>query len=114
LTVHVTNVLPMMECRLTILDGLGQPVTTLDSEVSAPADDRGGGLARRIECFLPSLPLVPGRYRIDVLLKGRRQIQDGLQAARFFDVAPGVIDGRPVPTESDGSVVLAHRWRLPP
>jgi hypothetical protein len=55
-----------------------------------------------------------GRYRVDVLLKGRNQIQDGLQAALFFDVHPGVVGGRPMPlTGSDGDVALTHVWRLP-
>jgi lipopolysaccharide transport system ATP-binding protein len=60
------------------------------------------------------LPLLPGRYRIDVLLKARNQIQDGLVAAAFFDVEPGVLGDRPMPTAgSDGDVVLDHTWRLP-
>jgi hypothetical protein len=49
------------------------------------------------------------------MLKGRRQIQDALQAAAFFDVEPGVLGDRPLPVAgSDGDVVLPHRWRLPP
>ena len=112
--VHVTDVLPMMDCRLTIVNGLGHPVTTLDSEVVAVSDVRERELGPWIECEIASLPLVPGRYRIDVLLKAMRQIQDGLQAAAFFDVEPGVIGQRPVsPTGADGDVVLVHAWRLP-
>jgi lipopolysaccharide transport system ATP-binding protein len=114
IAVDVTEVVPMMECRLTVVNSLGQPVATLDSEVSAPVDVRDGELGPRIECEVETLPLVPGRYRIDVLLKGRRQIQDGLQAAAFFDVEPGVLAERPMPaTGSDGDVVLVHSWRLP-
>jgi lipopolysaccharide transport system ATP-binding protein len=114
IVVAITEVLPMMQCRLTIVNSLGQPITTLDSEVSAPSDVRNGDLGARIECDLPQLPLLPGRYRIDVLLKGKGQIQDGLQAAAFFDVEPGVIDGRPMPAAgADGDLVLAHAWRLP-
>ena len=114
IVVHVTKVLPLMECRLTILNSLGQPVTTLDSEVSAPFDIRGEEIGPRIECDIGAVPLVPGRYRIDVLLKGRNLIQDGLQAAAFFDVEPGVMEGRPTPDMgSDGDVVLPHTWRLP-
>jgi lipopolysaccharide transport system ATP-binding protein len=114
IAVEATEVVPMMECRLTIVNSLGQPVVTLDSEVSASVDVRDGGLGPRIECQVEALPLVPGRYRIDVLLKGRRQIQDGLQAAGFFDVEPGMIGDRPMPAAgSDGDVVLAHAWRLP-
>jgi lipopolysaccharide transport system ATP-binding protein len=112
--VEVTEALPMTECRLTILNSLGHPVATLDSEVSAPADVRDPGLGPRIECELQGLPLLPGRYRIDVVLKGKRQIQDGLQAAAFFDVEPGVLGDRPTPIAgAAGDVVLSHRWRLP-
>jgi lipopolysaccharide transport system ATP-binding protein len=112
-TVEVTEVIPRIECQLTILDNLGQPVTTLSSETVSPADTRDAELGPRIECDVETLPLLPGRYRIDVLLKGSGQIQDGLQAAAFFDVEPGVVDGRPTPASSDGHVVLPHRWRLP-
>jgi lipopolysaccharide transport system ATP-binding protein len=114
IVVHVTEVLPDMECRLTIVNSLGQPVATLDSEVSAPTDRRDGDLGHRIECEIPALPLLPGRYRIDVLLKARSRIQDGLQAAAFFDVEPGMLGDRPIPSgDADGDVSLRHAWRLP-
>jgi lipopolysaccharide transport system ATP-binding protein len=114
ITVHVTDVLPGMQCKLTIVNGLGQPIATLDSEVPSPGDLRDPDVGPRIECDLAAVPLLPGRYRIDVLLKARNQIQDGLVAAAFFDVEPGVLAGRPMPaTGSDGDVVLEHTWRLP-
>ena len=114
ITVHVTKVLPQMHCRLTIVNGLGQPVMTLDSELPSSADVRDAGLGPRIECEIRDLPLLPGRYRIDVLLKGRNQIQDGLHAAATFDVEPGVLAGRPMPAAgSDGDVSVAHTWHLP-
>ena len=50
----------MMECRLTIVNSLGQPVATLDSEVSAPGDVRDRELGPRIECEVAALPLLPG------------------------------------------------------
>jgi lipopolysaccharide transport system ATP-binding protein len=114
IVVEVTEARPAMECELTILNSLGHPVTTLDSELSAEADVRDADLGSRIECEIDALPLIPGRYRIDVLLRAGQEIQDGLQAAAFFDVEPGVIDGRPMPaTGSDGDVILIHKWRLP-
>jgi lipopolysaccharide transport system ATP-binding protein len=114
IAVHVTEIVPKMECRLTICNNLGQPIMTLDSEVSAMSDVRDGELGPRIECELATLPLLPGRYRIDVLLKANRKIQDGLQAAAFFDVEPGVIGDRPMPASgADGDVVVPHSWRLP-
>jgi lipopolysaccharide transport system ATP-binding protein len=114
IVVGLTEVVPDLQCRLTILNGLGQPVTTFDSEISAVADTRSDSGGPRIECEIAAMPLLPGRYRIDVLVRGRSQIQDGLQAAAFFEVEPGVIDGRPTPAMgSDGNVVLHHTWRLP-
>ena len=114
ITVHVTEILPGMQCQLTIVNSLGQPITTLDTEMSSPRDLRDPRFGPRIDCDLASLPLLPGRYRIDVLLKARNQIQDGLVAAAFFDVEPGVLGDRPMPAAgSDGDVVLDHTWRLP-
>ncbi len=114
IVVEVTEALPMLECELTIVNSLGNPVSTLDSELSSATDVRDREMGTTIECEIDSLPLVPGRYRIDVLLRGRQEIQDGLQAAAFFDVEPGVIDGRPMPaTATDGDVILPHTWRLP-
>lgn len=114
IVIEVTEVLPMMECSLTILNSLGHPITTLDSELSSTADIRDSESGPRIECRVDSLPLIPGRYRIDILLRGRQEIQDGLQAAAYFDVEPGVIDGRPMPSVgADGDVVLPHTWQLP-
>ncbi|MGN6274820.1 MAG: ABC transporter ATP-binding protein [Solirubrobacterales bacterium] len=115
IAIELTEQLASMECRVTIVDGLGQPVTGFDSEISAATDVRDPELGARIECAVESLPLLPGRYRIDLLLKAGRHIQDGLQAAGYFEVQPGVIDGRPTPAAgSDGDIVLPHVWRLPP
>ncbi|MBS1878051.1 MAG: ABC transporter ATP-binding protein [Actinobacteria bacterium] len=115
IVVEFTEQLPMMECELTILNSLGHPITTLDSSLSSPADRRQPELSNQIECMLGGLPLVPGRYRIDVVLRARQEVQDGLQAAAYFDVEPGLVDGRPMPeTGGDGDVVLPHLWRLPP
>jgi lipopolysaccharide transport system ATP-binding protein len=113
IVVEVTEPLPTMECQLVIVNSLGQPVCTLDSEMSSPVDARDPALGTRIECKIDSLPLLPGRYRIDVLVKAKRHIQDGLQAAAFFDVEPGMIGNRPLPAEAAGDVALAHSWRLP-
>ena len=114
ITVHVTDVLAEMHCRLTIVNSLGQPITTFDTELSSIRDVRDPELGPRIKCEVGALPLLPGRYRIDVVLKARNQIQDGLMVAGFFDVEPGVLGERPMPVSgSDGDVVVDHLWRLP-
>ena len=71
IVVEVTEQLPTMECQLTIANSLGQPICTLDSEMSAPVDVRDPALGPRIECEIPALPLMPGRYRIDVHRQGQ-------------------------------------------
>ncbi|HEV2790570.1 MAG TPA: ABC transporter ATP-binding protein [Solirubrobacterales bacterium] len=115
LVVEVTELLPGLECRVTIANSFGQPISVLDSEISAPADARDPELGPRIECEIPIVPLLPGRYRLDVGLKANSVIQDGLQAAAFFDVEPGVMEGRQMAGEgSEGSVAFPHCWRLPP
>ena len=115
IAIDFTEMLPMMDVQLTIVNSLGHPVTTLDSELSSSTDVRDSALGPRIECEVDSLPLIPGRYRIDIVLRGRQEVQDNLQAAAYFDVEPGVLDGRPMPPMgADGDVVLAHSWRLPP
>lgn len=115
ITVHLTDVIPLTECRLTILNSLGHPVTMFDSAMSSsPLDSRTPELGAEIECDLQSVLLFPGRYRIDVTVRGRNRTQDSLQAAAFFDVEAGVVDGRPTPAMGeDGDVVLHHAWRLP-
>jgi lipopolysaccharide transport system ATP-binding protein len=114
IVVEITEVLPEMHCRLIILNSLGQPVASLNSEVPSPRDVRDSELGRRIECELESLPLLPGRYRIDVRIESREQTQDNLHAAAYFDMEPGVIADRPMSVQgSDGDVMLDHVWRLP-
>ena len=114
ITVEVTEALPRMDCRLTISNSLGQPVTRMDSRVPAPGDVRDPALGTTIECEIGSLPLLPGRYRIDVGLRARETFQDGLHGAAYFDVEPGLVGGRPMPQEgAKGLVSLEHSWRLP-
>lgn len=114
ITVEVTEALPGMDCRLLVMNSLGQAVTRFDSEVSAPNDVREPGAGTTIECEVDLLPLMPGRYRIDARVNQGSEVQDGLDGAAYFDVEPGIIEGRPVHTVGgDGDVVLPHSWRLP-
>jgi lipopolysaccharide transport system ATP-binding protein len=111
---EVSEHLPVMDCTLTIASNLGQPIIRLDSEVSSPEDSREGAEGRTIECEIPQLPLVPGRYRLDAWVHADQHMQDGLEAAAYFDVELGVIGDRPMhPIASDGLIVMPHVWRLP-
>jgi lipopolysaccharide transport system ATP-binding protein len=113
-TVEVTEPLPEMECKVIIANSLGQPITRMDSWMSAGTDVRLPDAGTTIECEIASLPLLPGRYRIDVSVRAKELFQDGLLGAAYFDVEPGVLAGRPMPTQGwDGDVVVEHTWRLP-
>ena len=113
ISVHFTELLPMMNAVVMISNSLGQYVTVFSSEMPGPDDVRDPAQGR-IDCDIASLPLLPGRYRIDVSLKGRQRYQDGLQGAAYFDVEQGEVEGRPMATEgADGDILLPHVWRLP-
>jgi lipopolysaccharide transport system ATP-binding protein len=114
ISVHFTELLPAMSCSIVISNSVGEPVTELNSELTGPADARVSDQGNRIDCEIPSLPLLPGRYRLDVSIGGRERPQDGLQGASYFDVEPGVVDGRPMALDgAEGNVMLSHAWRLP-
>jgi lipopolysaccharide transport system ATP-binding protein len=111
---HLTALHAGMTCELGIYNQLGHPVTTLSSALPGPADRRDPTIGERFECTIDELPLVPGRYRIDVTLKARGLLQDRLEAAAFFDVEQGVLAGRPVSgLDGHGNVVIIHRWHVP-
>ncbi len=114
MTVEVTEPVAGMECRVLIVNSLGLPITRLDSSVSAPTDARDDAVGTTIECEIDPLPLMPGRYRLDVRVNSGEEVQDGLEGAAYFDVEPGMLDGRPMHTVgADGDIVLSHTWRLP-
>jgi lipopolysaccharide transport system ATP-binding protein len=114
ISVHFTELLPLMSCGLVISNSVGEPVTELNSEIPGPDDVHEDSQGPRIDCDIASLPLLPGRYRIDVSLRGRQRFQDALHGAAYFDVEPGVVEGRPMAIEgADGDVMLPHVWRLP-
>jgi lipopolysaccharide transport system ATP-binding protein len=112
--VGFTEVLPLMSCDITISNSLGAPVAEFNSAIPGPDDVRDAAQGTQIDCEIPSLPLLPGRYRIDVEIFGRERFQDGLWGAGYFDVEPGVVLGRPMALDGyDGDIMLPHVWRLP-
>jgi len=117
IVVHLTGLLPKIRCILTIANSLGSAVATFDSQMSSPTDSQDPGLGARVECEIPVLPLLPGRYLINVWVVANLHLQDGLRSATFFDVEPGIVDERPMPAAGgdvfEGDVFMAHTWRLP-
>jgi lipopolysaccharide transport system ATP-binding protein len=103
-----------ISCRFVIVNALCQPIASFSSVV------HGEFVAHELDretvfvCDVEALPLVQGRYRLDVEIHGRSYLQDGIEGALFFDVEQGVFDGRPVVAASGGGdVIVPHRWRAP-
>lgn len=112
---HLSSIAPRLSCVFTIYDNFGQPVATFNSAVEAPNDLRDPSIARTLTCLIDELPLVPGRYRINVAISADGSLQDHIEAAAFFEVEQGLLRGRPVIKGNGyGRVCLQHRWMLPP
>jgi lipopolysaccharide transport system ATP-binding protein len=101
-----------LSLTFTLYNDLGQPIATFSSVHAAPSDATHQ-LTDLISCIVDELPLVAGRYRIDVALRGAGHLQDEVQGALWFDVEHGLFRGRPTPETAFGSTVIPHVWRLP-
>ena len=113
-TFELTGVQRGLSCAFSLYDQLGNPVTTVSSENPAPGDVWETQSEPHFECLIPNLPLVPGRYRLDLMLRGGGHIQDQIEGATYFDVVEGLVDGRPVAISgSVGHLVLSVQWRGP-
>ena len=102
-----------LSCSFTILNAIGQPIATLTSNDRGRADVEDDAHRDVFACELDELPLVPGRYRIDVEIHGRSHLQDGVEGAAMFDVEQGTLGGRPIAGGVAGDVAIAHRWVVP-
>jgi lipopolysaccharide transport system ATP-binding protein len=115
---HVDRYLPDMDCSFSLFDHLGQRITTFRSSVHGPEDVYEVENKLQFVCEIDQLMLMPGRYRMDVGVVGDNRLQDYIQAAAFFEVAEGHLDGRPTKIDVknkmvDFRVCMPHRWRLP-
>ena len=111
---HLTDTRPRTSCIFTIYDDFGQPLATFNSAVRSPDDSRDESLGNLLVCNLDELPLVPGRYRINVALSVEGELQDHLEGAAFFEVEQGAIRGRPVIRgKGYGRICLQHHWTSP-
>ncbi len=113
-TFEVNSFLPSASCGFTVYDHLGHPVAEFRSSIGAPADIEDASASTRFICAVDELPLVPGRYRVDVEIWAQGVLQDGIEGAATFDVEQGVMSGRPVSADSTrGNVAILHRWSRP-
>lgn len=115
--VSLNGLQPGTTCTLTILNRLGQPVCRLESGNTGPNDDvvpvRSGNDPVDFLCRADMLPLTPGRYRLDISVRGTHHLEDEIESAALFDVEPGLLSGRPVNAGADGAFAMDHRWSVP-
>ena len=115
-TFDVSGMLANLSCGFTILDDLGQPLAQFKSDVPGPEDGQRSDGRVQFICDIDELMLVPGRYRLDVFIRGGGERQDLLEAATFFDVEVGQLRGRQItaPENQRISMLMPHRWQSPP
>ncbi len=97
-----------------IADKEENAVATFYSSVSGPGDGEGEAGDGTFVCEIAELPLIAGRYRLDVWVKVNEEIHDQVTNAHAFDVEKGDFRGRVHPTfGGTGSLCVEHRWRTP-
>jgi lipopolysaccharide transport system ATP-binding protein len=110
----VDRYLPSTSCNFVVYDHLGHPVAEFRSSIGSPEDVENQSGSTRYVCTIDQLPLVPGRYRIDVEVWATGKLQDGIESAAVFDVEQGVLEGRPVSADDHrGNIAVSHRWTRP-
>lgn len=102
-----------VSCLFVIFNHLGQHISAFESNITGPEDIFDPGLGKKFICEIDQLLLLPGRYRINVLIRDSGELQDFVEAAAFFDVEDGHIHGRPMKSRKRISVAMPHRWNLP-
>jgi homopolymeric O-antigen transport system ATP-binding protein len=113
-TFELDRFLPSTFCGFVVYDNLGHPVVEFRSSIGGPGDVDTMGASNTFICEIDELPLVPGRYRIDVEIWAQNDLQDGIESAMIFDVEQGVLAGRPVSAdEHRGPIAVVHRWTRP-
>ena len=111
--VHLSQLVAGVSCVITIFNHLGQPLVTFNSALASSEDRDDPEAETSYECCIDEVLLVPGRYRVDLVVHGLQHVQDHVEAAAFFDVEPGPVRGRPLDWKTSGDIVMPSRWRRP-
>jgi lipopolysaccharide transport system ATP-binding protein len=110
---QVDGYVPNLICEFLIFDYLGQPVAKFNSGKSSPEDKVSKNEHSKYICEIKELLLLPGRYRLDVVLIGDDHPQDILLAVKNFDVVEGDLHGRPPELDNRFRITIPHIWTLP-
>ena len=112
-TFHVSRLKAGVSCLFVVFDHLGQHLAAFETTISGPEDERIVGFGNQFICDIDELMLLPGRYRVNVLIRDSGELQDFVEAAAFFDVEAGLLRGRPMKARKKISLCMPHRWKSP-
>jgi len=112
-TFQVNQHVPGMNMNFSIYDQIGQAVMQFRTKDHSPRDIYQPDNPLTFVCEVEQLYILPGRYRVDVGIIGDNRLQDYIEAAAFFDVSEGFIDGRLERHKEKFSVGIPHIWTLP-
>jgi lipopolysaccharide transport system ATP-binding protein len=102
-----------VHCSFTVFDTRGYPVAHFDSADAGP-EDTAGRVGSAFVWETASLPLAPGRYRINVSLHRGAMVYDHIEGAADFEVLRAPVEGRTMTHATGlGSLAVAHRWHGP-
>jgi lipopolysaccharide transport system ATP-binding protein len=110
---HLNRVMAGISCLFVIFDHLGQQLAVFESSIPGQDDTQDAMLGTKFVCELDALLLLPGRYRLNVLIRDSGEKQDFVEAAAMFDVVGGQLNGRPLKSRKRVSVYMPHRWTSP-
>jgi lipopolysaccharide transport system ATP-binding protein len=92
----------------TIFDDLGTPLSHFDTFRAGPLDSLATAPINRFVCRIEELHLLPGSYRINVMVSVNRVMADHVEGAAVFEVQDGLARGRR--PGSWGKVHVPHVW----
>jgi lipopolysaccharide transport system ATP-binding protein len=107
----VSQLLPSTTLNFGIYSELGEPLMHFTTSALSPSD----GITKKpyFECSIDELPLVPGRYQLNVEIRSSGVVQDHVEAAVVFDVEQGLVRGRSLPLCGGSRVFVPHSWVVP-
>lgn len=101
-------------CSLAITNHRNQRVVLFDTRYHANSILGPFDFAR-VSCYVPSFPLIPGTYYVEVILSDRNRVIEKVEQAAQLDVIFADILGTGrVPSSLQGHIVLPCEWSSEP
>ncbi len=110
---YLNRLVPGASCLFSVFNQFGQQLAVFETALPGPEDYREPDLGPCFICEFDELMFLPGRYRLNVMIRDGGEVQDFVEAAATFDVEAGHLRGRPMNRRKQSSVGLPHRWILP-